>query len=612
MFTDLQQPDMGLIMPLAPSLQQWNVTTNSGGGVSGAAGGPGGMARTGAAAEGSGTNLAETIARNIAFSMAQWAQSQTVDVQNGMAGQAGAAAGHERHMVEAVAAAASAAAAAAATAVIAAAGEAVQAKIHEKASQGFLPFLVHPFSDMVPPLFNSQVGMAPQQNQQQFPGVFPSASAELQMGLGILQQQQQQQDNANAALMTLCLDDVWANGATNLGGVGAVTEEGQMGLMERDEAGPSWAGGLPSQQPRDRQDLVARRGLGSMSLVTVPGLSHRAAPEPSPKDGAASGGPRGGEQQETETGGTGTGTGTGTRTRGTGNSATVEPAVHFVNPALRDCAVVGKAGGGEGDVVGTSGKADMGGDAGGPRTAAAAQTQAHHQRHHRHSSSKAPGSGMIGASVASNRMSGRQGGGRSMPQQQLPEVPMMSDSDHARIQDFINDGNFMQNRGSSMPGVTNGGAGGGAGRGGEREDGCGARTGSGGDSGDQLPGDQQEETKIKEPGAVGKPQMDQQQQPMHQPMHQPQLHQDGRGSGDGAEGDGSGNGRGAEGDGSGTGSGDKDCGSGKHMNPQLAKMRQQGDGSGTGSGSLQAMPPSSGGEVLMISCSTAPMVLIKG
>lgn len=88
------------------------------------------------------SHLAESIARNIAVNMTRWAQTQpsTAALQGGLI--------HDARMIQAVVEAASAAAAAAATAVISAAGEAVQARLHERAANGSLPFLVQPLLQM--------------------------------------------------------------------------------------------------------------------------------------------------------------------------------------------------------------------------------------------------------------------------------------------------------------------------------------------------------------------------------------------------------------------------------------------------------------------------------
>ena len=400
-------------------------------------------------AEDGGATFAQAIAHNIAISMAQWVQSQTAS-EDGVGGR-------DRQMVEAVAAAASAAAAAAASAVIAAAGESVQAKIHER---GSAPFLVKPFTDLVPPLLRGPVN--PLAYQQQLNLLSCEAAAPCMLP-GFFQPQQQQGRQHNDTMMSLDLGDMWNSSA--------MVPPGLLAGIN----GPPALSGIPLTP----QWMTADHPFNQVAAANARNMDRLAsynhleeAVETRDRDG-----------KDTETG-TGTGTGTGTRTRGTGNSKTEEPAVHFVNAALRDCSQPGGVGG-EGSAAGN--------DANKP--AGVGAVEHHRQRHHSgNSNPPPPGAAQLGTSVASNqmgrkrRLDGASGGGCARQKSQNTEVPMMSDSDHARIQDFINDGNyFHQQRSAALLGGSGGGGGGGGGVG----------TGSGGDSG-QQPGDQHEETPVKE------------------------------------------------------------------------------------------------------------------
>ena len=453
-----------------------------------------------------GGTLAESIARNISASMAQWVQAHPM--ADGSGG------GHDRQMVEAVAAAASAAAAAAASAVIAAAGEAVQAKIQEKAAQGLLPLLVHPFTDLAPlPLPAPGASRAQLQQSlglvgRQLPssaafGLLPQASMQLAASA-------QQQQDANAALMSLCLDEVWNLGSSP-GRADRAVGDGEVPAPAAGSSGraalgsaaaeallvPQWATaghhvvGRPGAADETAAAVAAARVFPAVAGILDLGVA---------RDSGS--GSKAGREEDT---------GTRTGTRGTGNSITEERAVQFVSSALRSC--------------------PGGGSLPAAATAAALQKPQHQHHRHRSSSSRLLG-GPLGASVASNHMSGRAGGphhhhGGGGHKSHMTEVPMMSDSDHARIQDFINDGNFQQR---SMPPGCGGNGDGGTG------------SGSAGDSGLQA-GDQQGETLVKE--------------------CQQQLQ--------------------------------GDAGSlGKDGLQQQQMQQQPGDGSGTGSGSQQAMPPSSG------------------
>ena len=395
-----------------------------------------------------GTTLAQTIAQNIAISMAQWVQSQAST-------QDGTILGRDRQMVEAVAAAASAAAAAAASAVIAAAGEDVQAKIHQRTAQGALPFHVQPFTDLVPPLIGGgPVNPIAYQQQLNLLACDPNF---LQ---GFLPPQQQQASLQGRqqfdALMSLGLDDMWNGSAIGASGL---------------HNGFDGQAGISGQQPLSQPWAMESHPFGQVSNANAR-IEDKEKPQAFARPGKTQG-TRVSGGKDTETG---TGTGTGTRTRGTGNSITEEPAVHFVNAGLRDCAQPGGVGG-EGSEAGNAAKWRV--------IPGAVKHHHHHGHHHHSSSSKLPPGVQFGMNVASNQMGKKRhfGGtsscGGAGQKSHNTEVPMMSDSDHARIQDFINDGNYFHQQRS---GVLLGGSGAGGGG-----------TGSGGDSGRQ-PGDQQEET----------------------------------------------------------------------------------------------------------------------
>lgn len=143
-------------------------------------------------------DLAQDIARSIAESMAHWARGQPPGhclPSDGAEGQA-----TQGSMVAQVVAAASAAAMAAATAVISAAGEAVQARLHERAANGSLPYLAQPLAGLMQPAPEQQ-----QHLQQQFEPQQQLALDLNQLGLGHLlppsSMMVQQQPSAAAAAM---------------------------------------------------------------------------------------------------------------------------------------------------------------------------------------------------------------------------------------------------------------------------------------------------------------------------------------------------------------------------------------------------------------------------
>lgn len=341
-----------------------------------------------------GNALAESIARNIAFNMAQWAQSQSAT--------SGLASTQDRHLVEAVAAAASAAAAAAATAVIAAAGEAVQAKIHEKAAQGFLPFLVHPLSELVPhPLMPkpNPLGM-PQQLQRQ------------QHAQQLQQAQMPLQHPAPTGIMPFSQDDMAVlagQGAWAMAANAGAADANALRLVEGGMApGAAQAAGLPARMPPSNMNLSGM--LDSLGLAetmygttpTPPPVMVAAYEHPNQQSVAAvvkdAKAPGPAPNRAGHDAGTATGTGTGTHTNGTGtgNSMTEQQ---------------GSFGAGRNP---TSGGGQY------------------------RSSTSMPFN--LGSSMASNHHS------RGRSAQAFLEPPMPSDSDHVRIQEFINasDGNFLQ------------------------------------------------------------------------------------------------------------------------------------------------------------------------